>query len=129
MRIIKQELRNKEKNSFAEKYPHLLKDWHPTKNGDINPKNFSSGSNVKVWWLCHKCGHEWKNSFSSRTNKHKGDGCYKCGRKITSTKLKLVEDYEQSLEFLYPEIAKDWVESEDKLLSSQVSPLSAEMVV
>ncbi|PEF81414.1 zinc-ribbon domain-containing protein [Bacillus toyonensis] len=122
-------LRNREENSFAAKYPHLLKDWHLTKNGDINPKNFSSGSNVKVWWLCHKCGHEWKNSFSSRTNKHKGDGCYKCGRKITSTKLKLVEDYEQSLEFLYPEIAKDWVESEGKLLSSQVSPNSKEMVV
>ena len=31
-------------------YPHLVKEWHPTKNGDLTPKDVTYGSNKKVWW-------------------------------------------------------------------------------
>jgi hypothetical protein len=31
--------------------PHLVKEWHPTKNGDLTPDDFTHGSNKKVWWL------------------------------------------------------------------------------
>lgn len=31
-------------NSFKGKYPELVKEWHPTKNGDLLPNNFTSGS-------------------------------------------------------------------------------------
>ena len=35
-------------------YPHLVKEWHPTKNGEFNPKDFTHGSHTKVWWKCPK---------------------------------------------------------------------------
>ena len=38
--------------NLVEKYPVIAILWHPTKNGDLNPEQFSKGSNKKVWWLC-----------------------------------------------------------------------------
>ena len=35
-------------------YPDLVKEWHPTKNGDLTPNDFTHGSGKKVWWLCPK---------------------------------------------------------------------------
>ena len=28
-------------------YPHLVKQWHPTKNGELTPKQLTYGSNKK----------------------------------------------------------------------------------
>ena len=33
-------------------YPHLVKEWHPTKNGELQPENFTRGINKNIWWLC-----------------------------------------------------------------------------
>ena len=33
-------------------YPHLVKEWHPTKNLNLTPKQVTSKTNKKVWWLC-----------------------------------------------------------------------------
>ena len=30
-------------------YPHLVKEWHPTKNGELTPNDFTHGSGKKVW--------------------------------------------------------------------------------
>ena len=46
-------------NDFATKYPKLIEKWHPTKNGNLKPSDFSFGSNTVVWWICDK-GHEWQ---------------------------------------------------------------------
>ena len=40
-------------------YPHLVKEWHPTKNGELTPDDFTHGTHKKVWWLCSK-GHTYK---------------------------------------------------------------------
>tara|TARA_S200000501_G_C20729800_1_gene702293 strand:+ start:805 stop:1005 length:201 start_codon:yes stop_codon:yes gene_type:complete len=37
----------------------IAKEWHPTKNLDLNPNKISHGSNKKVWWKCKK-NHEWQ---------------------------------------------------------------------
>lgn len=66
-----------EKGSFADNYPELLKEWDYDKNNYINPNDVSSGADIKVWWKCTKCNHNWESYIYSRT---KGHGCPKCSR-------------------------------------------------
>lgn len=77
------------KKSVAD-IPHLLKEWHPTKNGDLTPKDITQGSVKKVWWLCSKDDdHEWQSTVNNRTN---GTGCPVClGRKMSKAQLKLFD--------------------------------------
>ena len=49
-------------------YPELLREWHPTKNGDLRPEEFTYVSKKKVWWVCHK-GHDYDTIITSRTMK------------------------------------------------------------
>ncbi|MDE0940557.1 MAG: zinc-ribbon domain-containing protein, partial [Pirellulales bacterium] len=42
--------------------------WHPSKNGESKPEDFTAGSSKKVWWLC-SIGHEWKSVVKNRTKK------------------------------------------------------------
>ncbi len=65
--------------------PDLAKEWHPTKNEDLNPEDVTSGSNKKVWWLCNE-GHEWEAQINSRNS---GRGCPYCsGRRKLTSKMK-----------------------------------------
>lgn len=56
---------------------NLFREWHPTKNGELTPKDVTCGSNKKVWWMCEK-GHEWEAIIVNRT---KGRGCPYCSDK------------------------------------------------
>ena len=58
--------------------PELAKEWHPTKNGEISPKDIVSGTHKKVWWKCSK-NHEWIASIVKRIN---GCGCPFCDKVI-----------------------------------------------
>lgn len=46
-------------NSLEERYPEIAKQWHPTKNKHLAPRDVSFLSRKKVWWICRK-GHEWE---------------------------------------------------------------------
>lgn len=59
--------------------PRLAKEWHPTRNGDLNPRNVTPGSGKKVWWICAQ-GHEWEATIYSR---NRGSGCPTCNRPTT----------------------------------------------
>lgn len=61
-------------NDISTIMPILVSEWHPTKNGDLVPQNFTAGSNKKVWWRCQR-GHEWQAAISHRSN---GRRCPKC---------------------------------------------------
>ena len=39
-------------NSIKYTHPNIVKEWHPFKNGDLNPENYKVSSNKKIWWLC-----------------------------------------------------------------------------
>ena len=52
----------------------LLKEWHPTRNGTLNPRNLESGYSGKLWWICEN-GHEWQATMKRRL---KGEGCPSC---------------------------------------------------
>lgn len=54
--------------------PKLAKEWHPTKNGKVTPKDVTAGSSKKVWWICNK-GHEWEALVVKRSQ---GRGCPYC---------------------------------------------------
>ena len=83
--------------SLEDKYPHLVEEWHSTKNGALSPANVTCRSGKKVWWKCSQ-GHEWQAVISNRTQ---GVGCPYCsGKRILSG----VND----LETINPGLAKEW---------------------
>jgi hypothetical protein len=87
---------NKKRKSLAE-YPHLLKEWHKIRNGELLPDNVSAGSHLKVWWICDR-GHEWRARIESRTLK--GNGCPACaGQVATPTNNMLVANQNLALEW------------------------------
>ena len=70
---------------YLSSYRELVKEWHPTKNGDLIPDNFTYGSGKKVWWKCSKGDdHEWIVSINNRTsNKRKCPFC--SNQKVSKT--------------------------------------------
>lgn len=61
-------------NDLQTIYPDLAKEWHPTKNGTLQPHQVTAKSSKKIWWKCSK-GHEWKTAVNHRAN---GSGCPYC---------------------------------------------------
>lgn len=55
------------KNSILNLKPHLAKEWHPIKNGDLKPEHVTPGSTVKIWWIC-EFGNEFLMSPHQRRN-------------------------------------------------------------
>ncbi|MCQ2965171.1 MAG: hypothetical protein MJ250_00330 [Alphaproteobacteria bacterium] len=62
---------------FESVCPEAAKEWHPTKNGNLKPSDVMFGTHKKVWWLCSKCGFEWKAEVKSR---YYGCGCSRCNK-------------------------------------------------
>ena len=56
--------------------PVLSSEWHPTKNGNLTPKNVKASSAKSVWWKCSVCGYEWKSKVCTRNNG--GGNCKNC---------------------------------------------------
>lgn len=100
--------------SIIQTHPNVASEWHPTKNGELIPNNFTSGSNKKVWWLCKEkceygCNHEWQAPIASRCGKLMS-GCPFCG---SNGKARC---YHSSIEFLYPYISKEFHPTKNGLL-------------
>ena len=102
----------KEGESLAELSPHIAKQWHPTKNGEIKPENVSDGSGRKYWWKCPEGpDHEWLGAVKDRTRQ--GGNCSFCINKRLSVT--------NNLEVKNPNLAKQWHPTKNgKLLPSQV---------
>lgn len=73
--LIQQYMQEIEKNSFADKFPDLAKEWHPTKNIGLSPNMFKPYSDKKVWWICKTCGYEYESTVGHRAY---GSACKKC---------------------------------------------------
>jgi hypothetical protein len=56
-------------NDFLTTHPKDAAEWHPTKNGDLTPRDVTATSDKAVWWL-GQCGHAWEATpgFKSRGN-------------------------------------------------------------
>lgn len=77
-------------NDLATMHPGVAAEWHPTKNGEIFPEQFTRGSSKKAWWKCDK-KHEWEAAISSRSSR--GSGCPICSNNGTSNIEKEFRDY------------------------------------
>ena len=69
-------------NRLALSLQSLIKEWHPTKNGDLNPREAISLNSEKIWWICIK-SHEWKDSVKSRI---RGKGCPVCEKEFVKNR-------------------------------------------
>lgn len=108
-----------EENSLAALYPELVKEWHPTKNKNLNPYEISPGSRKNVFWICEKgSDHIWSAVIDSRV---RGRGCPYCANKKVSVT--------NSLATKFPEIAKEWHPTKNgKLTPDKVLPGSDKVI-
>jgi len=85
--------------SLAALFPRLAREWHPTRNAPLTPRDVLPGYNRKVWWRCRRDpSHEWASVVSSRSSQ--GVGCPMCARKVVTPKT--------SLAALHPGVAREW---------------------
>jgi hypothetical protein len=78
-------------------HPKICVQWHKTLNGDFTPYDITSGSSIKVWWICEK-GHEWEATVNNRVNNEQS--CPYCEGSRASI--------ETCLSTLYPDLSKQW---------------------
>ena len=69
-------------NDFATNFPNLASEWHPTKNGDLDPGSLSKKNGKKVWWMC-QYGHEWQATLKDRANDN--TGCPICKARLSTS--------------------------------------------
>jgi hypothetical protein len=76
----------------------LNSEWHPTKNKDLKPEDFTLGSGKKIWWQCPLDNdHVWEAAIEKRD---RGSGCPFCsGRKVNKS---------NNLLKLNPKLASEW---------------------
>ena len=102
-------------NDLAATHPDLARQWHPTKNGTLTPRDVLAGTRRKVWWRCEK-GHEWAAAVASRAVS--GAGCPVCAGKT-------VIPGENDLAGLFPELDRQWHPTRNGALSPEsVTPYS-----
>jgi len=105
------------KKSLLTISPSLAKQWHPTKNGKLEPKHVTPGSNKTVWWLCEE-SHEWKAPVYNRS---RGIGCPYC--------YGLFATKETNLEAINPRLAQQWHQIKNKSLDLRdIKPMSGKKV-
>ena len=108
---------NKTKENTIANYPHLLEEWDYEKNGNIDPRFISSGSDRKYFWKCSK-GHSWKTSPLIRK---RGSECPYCTNRL------LLEGY-NDLQHTHPGLENEWDYEKNDKKPNQVMKGSAEKV-
>lgn len=99
-------------NDMFTTHPDVADQWDYEKNGDLHPKNYTGGSEKKVWWKC-KFGHSWQANIYSRT---KGHGCPYC------TGIYAIQG-ENDLKTVFTQLVAEWdFEKNTTLKPSDVKP-------
>jgi hypothetical protein len=104
---------------YVADFPHLLAQWHPTKNEGLDPNHIRAWAKRKIWWKCDVAhDHEWLTDTGSRTG---GSDCPFCrGNRPSSTR---------NLALLYPHLENEWhPDKNDERLPNQYLPYSRERV-
>lgn len=92
-------------------YPELMKEWHPTKNGDLNPNVLCRGSDKKIWWKCSvEDDHEWEATIYNRTTRKDGCACCSGHKAVLSNCLTKT----------HPELSKQWHPTKNGNLTSNM---------
>lgn len=92
---------------LTQTHPHLIGEWHPTRNGSLTPDKVNESSNVRAWWICNADQrHEWQFQVTRRARF--SAGCPLC------------EIQDSCLAVLRPEIAREW----HPTLNGDLTPLA-----
>jgi hypothetical protein len=85
-----------ESNSLFALRPDLAREWHPTKNGRLNPRDVTPESEEVAWWLCEK-GHWWQASIRERAQGMQCTYCRELGhgddRRLADVKGELLKEW------------------------------------
>jgi hypothetical protein len=86
----------------------LLKEWHPVRNGELDPLRIAAASERIVWWRCSvgNCGREWRAMIGNRT-RHGTVGCPRCAHRLAGQR-RARADRERSFGALYPHLLDEW---------------------
>tara|TARA_R110000851_G_scaffold214241_3_gene366884 strand:+ start:421 stop:2175 length:1755 start_codon:yes stop_codon:yes gene_type:complete len=96
-------------NCLATTHPDVIKYWHPSKNGNLTPNDFVSGSEKKVWWKCEKGDdHEWLTTIYNVAELKT-----RCSVCINRTTVK-----SNSIGITHPKLANEWHASKNGSLTS-----------
>lgn len=76
----------------------LASQWHPVLNGSLRPEYVSPDSLMEAYWLCEKCGFEWKAAIGHRSINSECPNCRE--RKVLNA--------ENSLAAIHPELIDQW---------------------
>lgn len=92
--------------------PDIALDWHPTKNGKLEPEMFTKDSRYMAWWKCHICGNELEKQIKNYS------GCKNCKKHALLDK--------KNLSITHPQLLLEWdydnnkaIKPTDVLASSQ----------
>lgn len=97
-------------NGLATKFPLLASEWHPKLNEELSASMVMAHSNRIIHWECKK-GHHWKAAAYSRP---RGSGCPTCSDKVALEGFNTLND-------VYPEVAKQWLTSDKALSPTEVT--------
>lgn len=110
-------------NDLATKAPNVAEEWHPTKNGNVNPTDVIAYSPKKYWWL-GKCGHEWITQVNSRVA---GSQCPICANRIIVPGVNDLESWAHKNGYIY--ILNEWDNKKNgDLKPSEVAVCSAKRI-
>ena len=108
------------KGSFADNYPHLLKEWDYDRNKGLYPKMLPPHCGEKVWWICITCRHSWQATMDARAT---GGGCPKCADKQrTLSQRKRIVELRGAFADTHPHLIKDWNYSKNEGTPNDYSP-------
>jgi hypothetical protein len=79
--------------------PDVAAEWHPTRNGDLQPDKVPPSCKTIVWWKCVQ-GHEWQQKVQDRLR--------------LKTKCPICREYEISVAALHPDLASEWHPTRNK---------------
>jgi hypothetical protein len=71
-------------NNLAVINPKLALDWHPFKNGTLEPFDVLPVAKRTVWWQCQEKKHEWQAPIYARAA---GGGCPKCHSNLSKLQI------------------------------------------
>lgn len=75
-------------NALTVVFPQVAAQWHPTRNGNHRPEEFTKASSYRAWWLCPK-GHSWQASIGDRTS---GGNCPRCSPHTSAPEIRVLAE-------------------------------------
>ena len=105
-------------NDLATLAPDLAKQWHPTYNGTLTPRDVMPGSRRAVWWQCAE-GHTWRASPQTVMS---GSGCPECAALRRKARPRPKPESRGTLADSFPLLCRQWSQRNGELTPHAVTP-------